>query len=40
MRKALKLFSAYPDYNTGYSKSILLARQEDRSIRTNNLGTP
>ena len=37
MRKALKHFFAYPDYNTGYSKSILLARQEDRSIRTNNL---
>ena len=35
--EGFEAFFAYPDYNTGYSKSILLARQEDRSIRTNNL---
>lgn len=28
---------AYPDYNTGYSRSILLARRDDRSIHSNNL---
>ena len=26
-------YFAYPDYNTGYSKSILLARKQDDSIR-------
>lgn len=30
-------YFAYPKYNTGYSKAVLLARQEDRSILNNNL---
>lgn len=29
-------YFAYPDYNTGYSKSVLLARQGDQSIRSND----
>lgn len=28
---------AYPDYNTGYSRATLLARKDDRSIRSNDL---
>ncbi|MCD7994782.1 MAG: ATP-binding protein [Clostridia bacterium] len=27
-------YFAYPDYNTGFSKSVLLARRDDRSIKT------
>lgn len=27
-------YFAYPDYNTGYSKSVLLARRDDESIKT------
>lgn len=30
-------FFAYPDYNTGYSKAILLARQDDHSIKSSRL---
>lgn len=29
-------YFAYPDYNTGYSKSVLLARHGDQSIRSND----
>ena len=27
-------YFAYPDYNTGYNKSVLLARRDDKSINT------
>lgn len=30
-------YFAYPKYNTGYSKAVLLARQEDRSVLSSNL---
>ena len=30
-------YFAYPDYNTGYSKSILLARRDDESIKSSSL---
>lgn len=32
-------YFAYPDYNTGYSKAVLLARRDDRSIRSNDLAS-
>ena len=27
-------YFAYPDYNTGYNKSVLLVRRDDKSIKT------
>ena len=33
----LEKYYGYPDYNTGYSRSALLARRDDMSIRTNEL---
>lgn len=30
-------YYAYPDYNTGYSRSTILARWDDRSVRSFNL---
>ena len=33
-QEALKEYFAYPDYNCGYTKSILLARREDENIKT------
>lgn len=33
----LEQFYAYPDYNTGYSRSVLLARYDDRSIHSYDL---
>lgn len=30
-------YYGYPDYNTGYSRSALLARRDDWSVRTNDL---
>lgn len=33
----LEKFYAYPDYNTGYSRSVLLARYNDRSIHSYDL---
>ena len=33
----LEEYYAYPDYNTGYSRSILMARRDDRSIRSYDL---
>lgn len=30
-------YFAYPDYNIGYSKAVLLARQDNYSIQSNNL---
>ena len=32
-------YFAYPEYNSGYSHLVLLARKEDRSIRNYDLGT-
>lgn len=33
-QEELEQYFAYPDYNTGYSKSVLLARRDDDSIRS------
>lgn len=33
----LEEYYAYPDYNMGYSRSLLLARSEDRTIHSYNL---
>lgn len=33
----LEEICAYPDFNTGYSRSTLLARRDDRSVRSNDL---
>lgn len=33
----LEKYYGYPDYNTGYSRSYLLARRDDHSIRSNDL---
>lgn len=35
----LEKYYAYPDYNTGYSRASILARKDDRSIRSNDLET-
>ena len=35
--KELEDLYGYPDYNTGYSRSTLLARKDDPSIRSNDL---
>ena len=34
---ALEKYYAYPDYNMGYSRSLLLARSDDRTIHSYNL---
>ena len=34
---ALEKYSAYPNYNMGYSRSLLLARSDDRSIHSYDL---
>ena len=34
---ALEKYYAYPDYNMGYSRSLLLARSDDRSIHSYDL---
>ena len=33
----LEKYYAYPDYNMGYSRSLLLARSDDRTIHSYNL---
>ena len=34
---ALEKYYAYPNYNMGYSRSLLLARSDDRSIHSYDL---
>ena len=36
-RKEFEKFFAYPDYNSGYTKSVLLARRDDMSIKAYDL---
>lgn len=36
-RKEFEKFFAYPDYNSGYTKSVLLARWDDMSIKAYDL---
>lgn len=36
-REDFEQYFAYPDYNSGYTKSVLLARRDDKSIRAYDL---
>ena len=34
-----EVYFAYPDYNCGYSKGVLLARQDDDSIKSHEINS-
>lgn len=37
--EGLEKYMAYPDYNCGYSRQVLMARRDDDSVRSYDLGT-